>query len=210
MQENQGTAGPIEFWFDFSSPYAYFAALEIDRRLGDCGRAVLWRPYLIGVAFKVTGMSALASMPLRGEYARHDWRRIADLLGVPFVLRDDHPFPSQALARAYYWFVEREPDWAVAFAKAGFETYFGRGEDLREAADVVRLAARFTEQPVALAAWLDSDAARQVLRARTTEALDKRVFGSPFFLVDGEPFWGWDRMGMLADWVARGPRAATG
>ena len=41
-----------------------------------------------------------------------------------------------------------------------------------------------------------------MLRQRTSEALDKGVFGSPFFLVDGEPFWGWDRLPMLESWLA--------
>ena len=51
-------ATPIEFWFDFSSPYAYFAAMEVDARLARFERAVQWRPFLLGVAFKKTGMGS--------------------------------------------------------------------------------------------------------------------------------------------------------
>lgn len=196
--------GPIEFWFDFGSPYAYFATTEIDARLTGFGRPVLWRPFLLGVAFRKTGMAALSNMPLRGDYARRDWHRIAAMLGVPFVLRDDHPLPSQALARAYYWFADRAPDRAVPFAKAAFKTYFGRGEDLRDPHDVVAVVGELGWDTGDVAAWLASDDARRVLRERTTEALDKGVFGSPFFLVDGEPFWGWDRLPMLESWLTRG------
>jgi len=38
----------------------------------------------------------------------------------------------------------------------------------------------------------------------SNEAIAKGVFGSPFFLVDGEPFWGFDRMPMLEHWLEKG------
>ena len=191
----------IEFWFDFSSPYAYFAAIEVDERLGRFGRPIAWRPFLLGVIFQKTGMGPLNHMPLRGDYARHDWIRIAAMLNVPFTLRDDHPMPSQSLARAYYWFLERQADQAAPFARAAFDAYFGRGIDLRAVEAIVSLARGFTEEHDALARWLAGAEAKLVLRERTAEALAKGIFGSPFFLIDGEPFWGWDRLSMAEAWL---------
>ncbi len=92
---------PVEFWFDFSSPYGYFAAHEIDTRMERCGRAVLWRPFMLGAVFKLTGMAPLVAMPLRGDYARRDCDRIARKLGVPFCILESHPYPSQMVARAF-------------------------------------------------------------------------------------------------------------
>jgi 2-hydroxychromene-2-carboxylate isomerase len=40
--------------------------------------------------------------------------------------------------------------------------------------------------------------------ARGDEAVAKNVFGSPFFIADGEPFWGWDRMPMMRQWIENG------
>lgn len=71
------TLDPIEFWFDFSSGYAYLAAHEIDA-LGDrVGRNVLWRPFMLGAAFKITGMRGLSSTPMKSDYAKYDWQRAA-------------------------------------------------------------------------------------------------------------------------------------
>jgi 2-hydroxychromene-2-carboxylate isomerase len=195
---------PIEFWFDFASPYAYFAAMEVEDRLAQFGRPVLWRPFLLGVALQKTGMAPLTHMPMRGDYARRDWARIAAMLNLPFILRDDHPFPSQALARAVYWFLANKPEHAVPFIKAAFKTYFGLGYDLREAADVIALAADFAGSGEPVAEWLASDEAKRTLRERTDEAIAKGIFGSPFFLADNEPFWGWDRLPMLEDWLTHG------
>ncbi|MDJ0958642.1 MAG: DsbA family protein [Arenicellales bacterium] len=58
--------GPIEFWFDFSSGYAYFAAFAIDRVVEKYSRSVLWRPYMLGVAFKQTGARGLSGTPIKG------------------------------------------------------------------------------------------------------------------------------------------------
>ena len=59
MNTTQGPA-PIEFWFDFASGYAYFAALEIEALAERHGRNVLWRPFTLGAAFKVTGAQGLS------------------------------------------------------------------------------------------------------------------------------------------------------
>ncbi len=53
-------------------------------------------------------------------------------------------------------------------------------------------------------AALATDAVKRVLKERTEEAIGKNVFGSPFFLVDGEPFWGHDRLDMLDRWLTTG------
>jgi 2-hydroxychromene-2-carboxylate isomerase len=70
----------------------------------------------------------------------------------------------------------------------------------RNLADAATLAAIATEQgldAVALAATAAGDAARATYEAFTAEAIDKSVFGSPTYIVDGEPFWGQDRLDFL-------------
>ena len=65
-------ADPIDFYFDFSSPYGYFAAEKIDALAAQHGRGVNWRPILLGAVFKVNGQQPLANIPLKGDYAAHD------------------------------------------------------------------------------------------------------------------------------------------
>jgi 2-hydroxychromene-2-carboxylate isomerase len=67
-------AEPIDFYFDFSSPYGYLASTEIDALAARHGRSVTWRPFVLGAAFKLTGQRALTEQPLRGDYARRDFR----------------------------------------------------------------------------------------------------------------------------------------
>ena len=115
---------PIEFWFDFASGYAYFAALEIEALAQRHGRSVLWRPFTLGAVFKVTGAQGLSRTPLKGDYARHDWQRLARLRGVAFKLPERHPKVGLPAIRAFYHVERTDPDAAARLAKQIIVGYF--------------------------------------------------------------------------------------
>lgn len=194
----------IEFWFDFGSPYAYFGALEIEEVAERYGRTVQWRPFMLGAVFPTTGMRLLTETPLRGDYARHDWQRLARKLSAPFVLPAAFPAHSANAGRAFYWLRDHQPDIAVPFAKALFHSYFGEGIDGFGKDTVLRTAAECGADIVELKLALDSDILKRQFRAITEEAIARGVFGSPFFFVDSEPFWGWDRLALVDEWLSRG------
>ena len=77
---------PIDFYFDFSSPYGYLAAHKIDEMAGLYDREVDWKPVLLGVIFKTTGAQPLLDIPIKGVYARRDMERTARMMGLPFTL----------------------------------------------------------------------------------------------------------------------------
>ena len=70
-------SAPLDFWFDFASPYGYLASTQIDDIAARHGRTVRWRPILLGAVFKVSGMKPVMDQPLRGEYLTHDAPRFA-------------------------------------------------------------------------------------------------------------------------------------
>ncbi len=194
----------IDFYFDFSSPYGYLAALEIDARAARHGRAVDWRPFLLGVAFGTTGSEPLLQIPLKGDYARHDLLRTARRLNVPFTLPAVFPFMSQAACRAYYVIADADPPAAKALAKRLYTAAFGEGRDIAPVATVVTEAAALGHDPDALAASLRDPDVKERLRAEVDAAIAKGVFGSPTFVVDGEVFWGHDRLDDLERWLDSG------
>lgn len=194
----------IEFWFDFSSPYAYFAALQIEDVAERYGRTVRWCPFFLSAAFRKTGMQPLTLMPMRGDYARHDWDRLARKLSAPFVLPAAFPANSAKAGRAFYWLRDHHADSAVPFAKAMFHSYFGEGlgefgEDI-----ILRTAAECGANAAELKSALASDMLNDQFKMVTDEAILRGVFGSPFFFVDSEPFWGADRLALIDEWLNRG------
>jgi 2-hydroxychromene-2-carboxylate isomerase len=195
---------PIDFYFDFSSPYGYLASTRIDALAAAHGRGVNWRPFLLGVAFKTTGQKPLSEQPLRGPYSLSDFARSARLLGVPFTMPTPFPFPSLAACRAFYWLADEDAGKAKALAKAVYHAAFGEGRDMRAADAVADVARDLGVDPAAVKAACDDPAVKGKLKAATDAALANGVFGSPFFIIDGEPFWGHDRMEQVDRWLATG------
>ena len=66
---------PIEFYFDFSSPYAYFAAFKIDELAEGFSRDVTWKPTLLGVIMKTTGNTPLTNQPVKRDYCTKEKNR---------------------------------------------------------------------------------------------------------------------------------------
>ena len=93
-------AAPIDFYFDFSSPYGYFGATRISTLAKKYGRTVSWRPTLLGAVFKITGSGPLPTLPLKGPYSKRDMLRTARYLDIPFNFPDPFPISTQAPARA--------------------------------------------------------------------------------------------------------------
>ncbi len=192
---------PIEFWFDFGSGYAYFAQLEIARIERETGCDVLWRPFMLGTAFKVTGAQGLSSTPMKGDYARRDWQRLAAMKGVSFAPPASHPVTALAPSRIFYGLEERDRAMANRFAASCFKHYYGEGLDITTD-DVLLRCLEDAGAPAEALSFGQDERIKALLKSRSEEALAKGVFGSPYFLWRGEPFWGADRIAMLIDWVA--------
>lgn len=194
----------IDFYFDFSSPYGYLAAEQIEDLAVRHGRSVAWRPILLGVVFQQTGGQPLLNIPLKGGYARHDLARSARLVGVPFQLPANFPFMSVVACRAFYWLQGRDAEAAVELAKALYRDAFGAGGGIDSMEGVLRVAGTLGHDAEEMAAALNDPAVKQRLRDEVSEAISKGVFGSPLFVVDGEPFWGHDRLDQIDLWLQRG------
>ena len=184
---------PVDFYFDFSSPYGYLAAQKIEPLAARHGRAVKWRPMLLGVAFKATGSGPLPSIPLKGDYSKRDFLRSARFHGVPFRLPEPFPVSTVYACRAFYATPEEKQ---VPLARAIYRAYFVDNANIGEAESVLKVAASLGLKPD-----INAQAIKDKTRAEVDAALAKGVFGSPYLIVDGEPFWGIDRFDQLERWL---------
>ncbi len=196
---------PIEFWFDFASGYAYFAALEIEALVERHGRTVLWRPFTLGAAFKITGAQGLSRTPLKREYARQDWQRLARLKGVPFRLADQHPKVGLAAIRAFYGLERKDASAAARLAKNIIFGYFRDGLDTDNPEAIAAVAQTLGVDPDFIRASIADPEVKATARRQGEAAVSRGVFGSPWIFVDGEPFWGHDRLVLVEQWLAKGP-----
>lgn len=195
---------PIDFYFDFSSPYGYLAAKRIDGIAAKHGRGVNWRPHLIGATFAVTGSRPLVNIPMKGDYAIIDIARTARLHGIPFNPPGNFPFLSVAAARAFYWLDDRDPAQARDLAEALYDAAFGAGGDITKTDRIVEIAGGLGVDGAELRAALGDPAIKARLKGEVAAAIERGVFGSPYIFVDGEPFWGHDKLADVERWLETG------
>ena len=197
-------AAPIQFYYDFASPYGYMAATKISALAAKHGRCVEWKPILLGVVFKFTGGVPLPSAPLKGDYSRRDMERCARLSGIPFKLPSKFPIAAQSPSRVIYALeaegAKRQEEMTLALYRA----YMVDDRDISSpevSADVAAAMGMDRQQVLDLIA---DPVMKEKLKTQTEAAIQAGVFGSPFMVVDGEPFWGFDRIDHVDRWLQRG------
>ena len=195
---------PLEFYVDFSSPYGFLASLRIDELAQRHGRSVDWKPILLGAVFKVSGQQPLLEIPLKGDYTKHDLARFARLWKVAIRMPPVFPFSSVAASRAFYWLQQRDPEKATAFAKAAYAAAWLERKDLGKSEVVADLVAGLGIPREDVLTGMVEPATKDILRATVDAAIARGVFGSPFIVVDGEGFWGADRLWQIEEWLKRG------
>jgi 2-hydroxychromene-2-carboxylate isomerase len=201
---NVQMGAPLEFYFDFSSPYGYFAAARIDDIAARHGRSVNWRPVLLGAIFKVTGQQPLTTIPLKGAYAKHDLYRSARYYRLPFAPPTKFPIAATAACRAFYFVADHDPALAQRVALALYQAYFTQDRDISSPDEVVDITTSLGVDKSGLVHALNDPALKDRLRAEVDAAIERGVFGSPYIIVDGEPFWGADRLVHVDQWLEKG------
>lgn len=206
VREGAPPPTPIDFYFDFISSYGYVASLRIDALAARHGRRVDWHCMLLGVAvMKVMGLKPLLETPLKGDYVLRDVARYQRRHGLELARKVSDPvMDPRPAARAFCWVKRHHAGLEGDFAHAVFDRYWRLGRDLSLPDELGALAGPLGLDEAALRQGIDSDEARSDLRDAVAASLDRGVFGSPFVFVDGEPFWGSDRLEQVDDWLARG------
>ncbi|HEX2826544.1 MAG TPA: 2-hydroxychromene-2-carboxylate isomerase [Burkholderiales bacterium] len=197
-------SNPIDFYFDFSSPYGYFASAKIEDIAARHGRTATWRPILLGAVFKVTGMQPLASYPLKSAYMKRDLERTSRLFNVPFKLPSKFPIGTTAPARAFYHLNNRDPALAKRLALALYVAYFADDVDISTPENTVEIAGHAGVDKAEMKEALNDPAVKDRLRQEVDAAVSLGVFGSPYIVIDGEPFWGSDRLDQVEKWLSTG------
>jgi 2-hydroxychromene-2-carboxylate isomerase len=197
-------AAPIEFFFDFSSPFGYLASEKIDALAAKYGREVVWRPFLLGAVFKITGGVPPMMVPIKGEYYKRDFPRSARYHGVAYRQPTAFPINSVAPSRAFYWLDSKDPTRAKALARALYRAYFQDDVDISSAENTITVAARTGLREDDVRAGINDPSVKDRTKVEVEKAIAKGAFGSPYIIVDGEPFWGSDRLDQVDKWLATG------
>ncbi|HEY5758781.1 MAG TPA: 2-hydroxychromene-2-carboxylate isomerase [Steroidobacter sp.] len=193
----------IEFWFEFASTYSYPAAMRIETLAASRGVQIAWRPFLLGPIFQQQGWndSPFNIYHAKGRYMWRDLARVCDGLDIP--LRKPTVFPRNGLLAARVVCAHSEEAWVPAFVRAVYGANFADDADISSPAVVERCLTSVGQDAAAILAAAQTPVAKDKLKAQTAAAMEKGIFGAPFFVAGEELFWGNDRLEDALEWALR-------
>lgn len=198
------SASPIDFWFDLASPYSALAALRIVEVAAPT--EVRWHPFLLGPIFQAQGWndSPFNLYPAKGRWMWRDVPRRAARRGVAF--RQPSRFPRHSVLASRVALVALDEGWGEDCVRAMYRAEFTEDADIADSSVMAGIVSSLGRDGPAVVARAQSQPIKDALRASTEAAARQGIFGAPTFLVDGELFWGDDRLEDAVAW-SRGDRA---
>ncbi len=196
-------ADPIDFYFDFSSSYSYIGQHRLRKLAEEHGREVRWKPVALGAIFKAQGSAPHTPETPKGSYVWKDVERSAIAIGLPFQWPKPIPFNSLAAARIFYYIAEKDETKAIEWAQAVFDASFGQGRDCSDSSELAAIAKDLGLDGEEMLNATKQDAIKQKLKQVTAEAMERGVFGAPSFFLDGDMYWGADRIDQMHRYLDR-------
>ena len=201
-------AAPLEFWFEFASTYSYPAAHAVEAAAKARGVEVKWRSFLLGPIFAAQGWndSPFNIYPAKGKYMWRDLARICASQGLP--LKKPSQFPRGSLLAARIACRSAEEAWVGEFVRRVYSANFADDADISSPFVIGKILADMGQVPAPMLQAAQAQETKDAFRAQAERAVQLGIIGAPSFVVDGEVFWGGDRLAQALDWAC-GTRSAV-
>ncbi|MEM6623269.1 MAG: 2-hydroxychromene-2-carboxylate isomerase [Pseudomonadota bacterium] len=182
----------IDYFYSLGSPFTYLAGSRLEEIAAKHGATITYKPCDMAYVFGQTGgLPPAKRHPSRQAYRLQELRRLPEAAGMPLNI---HP---------KFWPVDAKPaSLAViaagatgtdmgALSRAFLKAVWADERDIADPGTIAEICAAHGANPG------DTGAAGATWAANTAEALDRGVFGAPFYIVGDERFWGQDRLDYL-------------
>lgn len=195
----------VDYYFSLASPWAYLGHAPFMEIAARHGLEVNFKPVFLGDVFEQTGGLPLARRhPARQRYRLMELQRWREKRGQSFVIEPRHvPFNPSLADRFVIAAITVGGD-VDGLLRACFAGVWEREQNLADAATLVSIADAAGLDGSRLAEIAAGAAAEAIYALNVENAVEAGVFGSPAYVVDGEIFWGQDRLDLLDDMLMSG------
>ena len=198
-------AKSVEYYYSFQSPWAYIGHKPFFDLVTAHGLSVDYKPVFLGELFSETGGLPLAKRhPLRQRYRMVELQRWREKRGLNFNLQPKYwPFNAR-LADGVAIAIAESGGNPEPFMWSVFEGIWQHELNLADPDTVMALADRSGLPGTTLIEQSKSVEVEDIYEQNRQGAIAHGVFGSPAYVLNGEVFWGQDRIDLLADALASG------
>ncbi len=192
----------LEVWIEYASTYSYLTVSRIGALAQARGVQLDWQPFWLGPVREKSGLGApFPDASSKTAYMWRDLERRAHAFGLPY--RKPEQYPVNSLQTIRVALVGARQGWCQAFTEEAFRLHWTEGVLIGTEANMEAALRRAGQDPAVVLPLASSPENKEALKAQTTRAIERGIFGSPSFVVGGELFWGDDRLEDALDWVAR-------
>lgn len=188
----------LEFYFDFGSPTAYLAYKRLTQLQAAYDLEVIYKPMLLGGVFKAAGNASPVMVPSKGKYMMmHDLPRFQKRYGVTLNFNPNFPINTLPLMRGAI--AAQELNCFDQYATAVFDAIWLKAKNLGDPEIIAETLADAGLDVEALLAKAQDPSIKQALISATEEAVEREIFGAPTMFMDGEMYFGQDRLDFIEE-----------
>lgn len=194
---------PIDFWFSIGSTYTYLTVARLQEFALRKQVTINWRPFDVRRVMIEQKNIPFADKPFKAAYMWRDIERRAAKYGLQITLPVPYPLKELTLANQVALLGMRE-GWGQDYVVETYRRWFVDGELAGSSPNLPQSLAAIGQDPDRVIADANSRDIEQALIQDTERARDLGVFGAPSFVVEGEVFWGDDRLDDAIFWARHG------
>lgn len=190
----------LEFWLEYGSTYSYLSVARIGALAARHGVQVVWQPFYLMPLLIEQGLpqGPFLPYPNKIDYMWRDIERRAARHGLAY--RKPSTYPPNSLAAARVALIAAREGWCQAFSEKVFALHWTEDRAIGSDDNLDTALRALGKDPAAVRAMAQSAHNKDALKAQTERARALKIFGSPSFVVDGELFWGDDRLDDALAW----------
>ncbi len=192
----------VEFLFDFGSPTTFLAYKQLPKIAARHGARIVWTPILLGAVFKATGNASPAMIPSKAKYMNTDMARFSKKYGVVLNMNAHFPVNTLPLMRGAVAY-QQTPQFDI-YVNAMFDAMWSHPRNLNDQHEIAHVLHDIGIKPDDFLGRIERAEVKEKLKSNTEGAVARGVFGAPTFFVNGEMFFGQDRLDFVEEALVHG------
>ena len=193
----------IDFWFSIGSTYTYLSVTRLTEVSQKTGASFSWKPFSVRkIMREMDNIPFPPNKQTKVEYMWRDIERRARSYGFKANVPAPYPLKELDLANRVAVLAKQE-GWCEDYVRGTYRRWFIDGYEAGSDTNLTQTLSEIGQEKLRVLDLAGSSEVEAVYLDQTERAKQAGIFGSPSFIVDGELFWGDDRLEEAINWAGK-------